>query len=115
MIPITLRVLILRFHEVELNFAIHATKDKRLKFESTGLVDVAVSRLKLMLCKYMQYSQIYAKHATWCRMHPLFGKNQSLSFARESPTVIDVIKRHFLELVTTREGRKEKAETIKRE
>ena len=49
------------------------------------------------------------------RVHPLFGKNQSLTFARESPTVIDVIKRHFLELVTTREGRKEKAETIKRE
>ena len=66
--------------------------------KSTGLVNVAVSGLKLMQCEYMQSSQIYAKQATWCRVHPLFGKNQSLRFARESPTVIGVIKRHFLEL-----------------
>ena len=54
------------------------------------------------------------KHATWCSVHPLSGE-QSLSFIRETPTVIDIIKRHFLELVMAREGRKEKAETIKGE
>ena len=42
------------------------------------------------------------------------GKNKVLiSFARETPTIIDIIKRHLLELVMAREGRKEKAETIK--
>ena len=35
--------------------------------------------------------------------------------ARKTPTIIDVIKRHFLELVMAHEGRKENAETIKRE
>ena len=38
---------------------------------------------------------------------------QSISFARETATIIDVIKRHFLELVTAREGTKEKVETLK--
>ena len=66
-----------------------------------------------MQCKYMQSSQIYGKHATWCRVHPLFGKNQSLSFARKFPTVIDVIKRHFLELVTTREEEKKRQKPSK--
>ena len=35
--------------------------------------------------------------------------------ARKTPTIIDVIKHHFLELVMAHEGRKENAETIKRE
>ena len=46
---------------------------------------------------------------------PIIRYEQSLSFARETATIIDVIKRHFLELVTAREGPKEKAETLKRE
>ena len=41
-------------------------------------------------------------------------QEQSLSFARETPT-IDIKKRHFPKLVMAREGRKEKAEKIKRE
>ena len=40
---------------------------------------------------------------------------KSLCFARETATIIDVIKRHFLELVMAREGTKGKAETLKRE
>ena len=32
---------------------------------------------------------------------------------QETPTIIDIIKRHFLELMMAREGRKEKAEKIK--
>ena len=32
---------------------------------------------------------------------------------QETPTAIDIIKRHFLKLVMAREGRKEKAERIK--
>ena len=39
---------------------------------------------------------------------------QTLRFARETSTIIDIIKCHFLELVMAREGRKEMAETIKR-
>ena len=46
---------------------------------------------------------------------PIIRYEQSLSFARETATIIDVIKRHFLELVTAREGTKEKAEALKRE
>ena len=33
------------------------------------------------------------KHATWCSVHPISGKNlTSLSFARETSTIIDIIK-----------------------
>ena len=47
------------------------------------------------------------KCATQCSVHLLSGYNKT-------PTIIDIImKRHFLELVMAREGRKEKAETIK--
>ena len=35
--------------------------------------------------------------------------------AHKTPTIIVIIKRHFLELVMAWEGRKEKAETIKAE
>ena len=44
---------------------------------------------------------------------PVIREEQS--FIRETPTIIDIIERHCLELVTAREGRKDKAETIKRE
>ena len=33
---------------------------------------------------------------------------RSLSFTREAPTIIDIIKRHFFKLVMAREGRREK-------
>ena len=39
---------------------------------------------------------------------------KSLSFTLETSTIIDIIKRQFLELVMAQEGRNEKAETIKR-
>ena len=45
---------------------------------------------------------------------PIIRYEQSLSFARETATIIDAIKRHFLELVTAPEGTKENAETLKR-
>ena len=58
------------------------------------------------------FVKIYVKPATWCSVHPLSGKNK---VACETPTIIDIIKRLFLELVIARRGRKEKAETIERE
>ena len=103
---------LLRFHEVELNFAISCNQRLTLlTLKSTGLANVAVSRLKLLQCKYMivVFVSIYIKHATWCSVHPLSGKNKVLiSFARETPTIIDIIKRHFLELVMAQKGRKER-------
>ena len=44
---------------------------------------------------------------------PLIRGEQSLSFARWTPT-IDIIKRHFRKLVMARERRNEKAEMIKK-
>ena len=46
---------------------------------------------------------------------PVIRWEQSLKFARATPTIINIIKRHFLELVMAWEERKEKAETINRE
>ena len=43
---------------------------------------------------------------------PINRYEQSLSFARETATIIDVIKRHFL--VTAPEGTKEKAENAQK-
>ena len=40
-----------RFHEVELNFAIPQTKSKSSTLKSTGLINVAVSKLRLLQCK----------------------------------------------------------------
>ena len=46
---------------------------------------------------------------------PVIRQKQSLSFIRETPTIIDIIERPFVEPVMAREGRKEMAETIKGE
>ena len=47
----------LRFHEVELNFAISRNqREKLLTLKSTSSVNVAVSRLKSLQCKYMSSS-----------------------------------------------------------
>ena len=44
-------------------------------------------------------------HGAACTRYPV---KQSLRFARETPTIIDIIKRHFFEVVMARKGRKEK-------
>ena len=51
-------------------------------------------------------------HGAACSCYPL---EQSLSFIRETPTIIYIIKRHFLELVMAREGRKVKGRNDQRE
>ena len=51
-------------------------------------------------------------HGAACTHYPARTK---FRFARETPMIIDIINRHFLELVMAREGGKEKAEMIKRE
>ena len=42
--------------------------------------------------------------------HPLSGKNKD--FIRETPTIIDIIERHCLELVTAREGRNDHTRSL---
>ena len=81
----------------------------------SGLLCKSKERRCCAVAPPLRFQNVSTDQRGYCACVAKRSHAPALSFTRETPTIIDIIKRHFFNLVMAREGRQKKAETIKRE